>query len=326
MARTEIPIVVLSSTGVPVQNASVQINARSGGAATVFQFQVGVQTLANPVLTDVAGRVTGWLDRGAYDAVITATGLTPYTEQFDSVPGYDGAIDTAWLADGSVTAAKLASGAAGGSALSQGSVTRDKMAGGLFSLELGMQYVEGVSGGPQGGYTGGAIDVRNVLVVSTVSAWTIQIASGWGFVQGDDGTPQGLYPFNVSTSTSYTLPTTAPVSNSRIDAIGVQWNDPIFTGRTPTNSAVIVQQTGTATSGANLTNLTGAPGQSGGPALSPSFLVLAYVLINAGDSSVSGANIQDRRKVAGPALWGEDGHRYRLGIDAGGTLGIESVF
>lgn len=110
--RTEIPIVVVNSLGVPVNGAQVQINGRVGGAATVYAFETGAATLLNPLATDAFGRVAGWVERGAYDAVISGTGLQAYTEQFESVPARDGAIDTAWLADSAVTAAKLAPGAA----------------------------------------------------------------------------------------------------------------------------------------------------------------------------------------------------------------------
>jgi microcystin-dependent protein len=121
--RSEIPIVILDNTGHPVVNASVSISIRGGAAATIYQFETGTTQFTNPLTTDAAGRVTGWVERGAYDAVVSASGLTTYTEQFEAVPARDGAIDTAWLADQAVTTPKIA----------DGSVTAAKLAGGAVS-------------------------------------------------------------------------------------------------------------------------------------------------------------------------------------------------
>jgi len=110
MARTRVPIQVIDSAGNALAGASVQINTRGGGAATVFAGEVGATTVTNPLTTDAAGRVSAWLDRGSYDAVISHASITTYTDQFDSSPGAAQSIDTAWLADGLITAAKLGTG------------------------------------------------------------------------------------------------------------------------------------------------------------------------------------------------------------------------
>jgi hypothetical protein len=87
VARAEIGEVVLGSTGAPVAGASVQVNVRAGGAATVYQAESGGTQASNPITTDSAGRIDGWLDEGSYDLVVTATGLDSYTQRFEAVAG-----------------------------------------------------------------------------------------------------------------------------------------------------------------------------------------------------------------------------------------------
>lgn len=112
MARVELPIVVInSSTGLPVNGASVAIAFRSTGApATWYTAETGGTASTAAVITDANGRATAWLPRGAYNCTVTGTGITPYTEPWDAVPGADQALDTLWVADGAITNAKLASG------------------------------------------------------------------------------------------------------------------------------------------------------------------------------------------------------------------------
>lgn len=109
MRRTEIDIVVFNpATGIAVNAAVVQIRKRSDGTlATVYLAEAGSTTIANPLTTDVYGRVPGWVDRGDYYAEISGTGLADYVLYFDSAPGADGAVDNAWHEPGSITADKL---------------------------------------------------------------------------------------------------------------------------------------------------------------------------------------------------------------------------
>lgn len=313
--RTEIPIVVLDNTGHPVLNASVSVFAR--GTVTpqpIYQAATGVATFSNPVATDAAGRVTGWLERGQYDCLISATGLTTYTEPYDSTPAGDGGIDTSWIADGSVTAAKLAAGVL---TLAGGAVKASMLSANLISppLAAALTMAEGVL--PYPGFTSGT--PQNALVVSAATGWTINVGSGWSLIQGDDGTVQGMYLYQQAATVQYTFPTTVPVSFPRVDAVVIQWNDPDFTGRTPASQGNILQVPGTPTSGANLTN------RSGAAAIPNSALWIADVLVLNTDTGIVGGQIADRRKVAGPAIWGEDNHRYRLGVNATGDFGAEQI-
>lgn len=106
--RGEIPLVILDLSGEPVTNASVAIYVRgTTNAAAIYQAATGAPVHPNPTVPNSSGRVEGWLERGAYDAVITAPGLTGYTEQFDIAPAGDGGIDAAWIPNGGITLAKL---------------------------------------------------------------------------------------------------------------------------------------------------------------------------------------------------------------------------
>lgn len=87
MARVEINDVVQTTAGVAVPGASIQVNKRTGGAATIYQAEVGASTLANPLTTDSAGRIEGWLLEGSYDLVISGSGITTYTQRFEAAKG-----------------------------------------------------------------------------------------------------------------------------------------------------------------------------------------------------------------------------------------------
>lgn len=115
MARVELPIVVLNNASPynPVSGASAVVVNRVGGAqASVFSDSGATNTLiTQPLTTDSSGRLTGWVNRGAYEVQITIPGKTAYAEEFDASPAADGGIDTAWLADSAVSLVKIASGA-----------------------------------------------------------------------------------------------------------------------------------------------------------------------------------------------------------------------
>lgn len=132
MARVEVPVVVTTTDAqgklVRVSGATVTVNIRGGGLATVYAASTGGTTTPNPLTSDADGRVEGWVERGAYDVLVTGIGLSPYTHRFDAAPAGDGSIDTAWLTDASITAPKLASSAVTSTAIAAGAVTSAKMA------------------------------------------------------------------------------------------------------------------------------------------------------------------------------------------------------
>lgn len=166
----------------------------------------------------------------------------------------------------------------------------------------------GLSGNPQ-----------TALQVSGSGTWNLSIAAGSALVQGTDNTAQGMYAITQGTTFTLVLGTQAPVTNPRIDAIVVQYNDSLYTARTPADSFGFVQVVGTPTAGANLTNLNGKP------AIPASSVLLAYILVNPGDGGVTNAHVGDARILTGPGVWGEDGHLYRIAINATGQLYLGQV-
>ena len=127
MARAEIPFVVTKAQGAvsgavadyAVSGASVLVNLRGGGPATVYAGETGGTTLANPLTTGSTGRIDGWLEEGSYDMVISGSGITTYTQPIEIVRGSGvgllaaNAVTTASIAAGAVTAAKLGVDVAG---------------------------------------------------------------------------------------------------------------------------------------------------------------------------------------------------------------------
>jgi hypothetical protein len=81
-----------------VDGASVQVNARGAGAATVYRDETGPSTVANP-LTTRKGRIEpvdqpggdAWLDTGSYDLIVTA-GTASYQSTFEAVNGAAGVV------------------------------------------------------------------------------------------------------------------------------------------------------------------------------------------------------------------------------------------
>ncbi len=109
--RTRNPITVLGPDGKPFAGASVTTKVRATGSfASVYATESGGSAGANPDTTDANGRITQWLERGAYSSTITGPGLDPYVEHWESTPGSDGGIDLSWIPDALLTAAKLIAG------------------------------------------------------------------------------------------------------------------------------------------------------------------------------------------------------------------------
>lgn len=110
-------------------------------------------------------------------------------------------------------------------------------------------------------------------------------------VQGDSITAQGLYMVAPHGSVAGLDVPAAHATNPRIDMVVVQVLDATHDGGTG-NKAQLQYVAGTASSGATLDNRTGAP------ALAPSALRLAEVLVPAASSSVLQARIRDYRPFA----------------------------
>lgn len=145
--RTQFAVVAIDGSGNAISGAEVQVNVTGGGAATVYAAKTGGTTVTNPVTTNSAGRATGWLDRGSYDLEISADGYETWTVEYDSVPGVDGGLDTAALANLAVTTAKLADAGVTTAKLADDAVTADKLAPGATTAT----YVTSLPGSPVDG-------------------------------------------------------------------------------------------------------------------------------------------------------------------------------
>lgn len=121
MSRGPIPFVVFktvpavsgSTVNIVVSDASVLINIRGGGPATIYPSETGGSTIANPTTTTTEGRIVGWLDEGSYTMTVSGSGVTTYSQDFDVSRGDGvsriaaGAVGNAQLADGAVTVSKV---------------------------------------------------------------------------------------------------------------------------------------------------------------------------------------------------------------------------
>lgn len=129
MARSECPITVINpATGVAVAGATVQIKFRSSGLnATWWTGETGGTSSTAAVVTDAAGRTSAWCDRGAYNCVITGTGITGYTEPWDATPAADNSIDALWLPDNVIATRHLADNVVGSAEIAAGAVIGTKI-------------------------------------------------------------------------------------------------------------------------------------------------------------------------------------------------------
>jgi hypothetical protein len=163
-------------------------------------------------------------------------------------------------------------------------------------------------------------DPTTALAVTAAAGFSTNVGVGWAYVQGDDVVNQGLYAsYNAATEN---VPNTfgAPASNGRVDLLVARIEDSEHVpGAATPNQMRFAWVRGTAQSGADQNN------SSTWPTVPSTALILASVLINTGDTSIVGARLADQRKLAGPGIFGEDGKRYRLGVNINGLLGIEEV-
>jgi hypothetical protein len=151
-------------------------------------------------------------------------------------------------------------------------------------------------------------DVSSIITTSmpgdfkattAASGMNITVPGGRAWVKGDTRATQGLYYCYASANTTVTM-AAAHGANPRVDAIILQVEDADATGSN--NRFRVTKQDGTATVGATLSNLTGAPGQSGGPSLQDGAMVLAYVLVPAAFAGpfVDATHLLDYRNLALP--------------------------
>lgn len=87
MARGPIPYIVQKTNGDAVSGATISVNIRGGGPASVFANETGATPATSPLLTDVDGKVSVWLDEGSYDVTASGAGITTTTRPLEVVRG-----------------------------------------------------------------------------------------------------------------------------------------------------------------------------------------------------------------------------------------------
>ncbi|MBV9805224.1 MAG: hypothetical protein JO130_18645 [Solirubrobacterales bacterium] len=131
-------------------------------------------------------------------------------------------------------------------------------------------------GSSVGSITGGLVNSADMQITAG-GGMSVNVGTGEAWVPGTSGSTQGGYYCRVSSSTNLLLAASNP-SNPRIDSVTATVTDAAY-GQSSTAFAVQMN-TGTPTSGASLTNLSGAP------ATPTSSLVIGYVLVPANASSI----------------------------------------
>lgn len=138
--------------------------------------------------------------------------------------------------------------------------------------------------GAVGTVAGGVGSLSDFALSAPGSGLSVNVAAGECVVPGSAAfasTPSGYYLRNTA---SLNLPiSTANPSNPRIDMVCATINDATYHGST--NNGVIQVVTGTASSGANLSNLTGAP------ALPDASALIGYVLVPAAASNITSGDL-----------------------------------
>lgn len=141
----------------------------------------------------------------------------------------------------------------------------------------------GLSYGQQEGV--GSVGDLTVAQRSAGANMSVDIAAGEAMVQGDSTAYQGKYYVLNDALFNLTGFSAANATNPRVDRVAIRVRD-AFHGDAANDVSFIIL-TGTPTSGATLTNLTGAASVPGG------HLLLANVLIPASATTVTTANISN---------------------------------
>jgi hypothetical protein len=143
----------------------------------------------------------------------------------------------------------------------------------------------------------GAVDRGSFKVLSSAGL-TLTISPGTAYVrQPGDGTAYVVSQFN--TPLQITLDTPAPSGNPRVDSLYLQIADGSASGDTSNQfTGQVIPLTGAQAASATLDNRNGALDPRTNLAASPAYIPLADIIVNAGATSVSNANIRDRRPVS----------------------------
>lgn len=133
---------------------------------------------------------------------------------------------------------------------------------------------------------GGLLSPTDMQLSAASSGLVVNISVGECLIGGTEGGVQGGYYARNASTSSVTL-ATANATNPRIDAVVGMVGDAGYTlpSGSTSGQVTLVGVTGTPTSGATLSNLSGAP------AVPASSLLLGYVLVPAAATSLTSADI-----------------------------------
>lgn len=140
-------------------------------------------------------------------------------------------------------------------------------------------------GSTVGSIVGGLVAAGD-MQISAGGGMSVNVAPGEAWVAGSTSSSQGGYYTRVISSMNLPVAASNP-TNPRIDAVVAMVVDKAYGGSAPDSFAPAVL-TGTATAGATLGNLNGAP------ALPTSSLLLGYVLVPASASSIVTGDVSNR--------------------------------
>lgn len=141
---------------------------------------------------------------------------------------------------------------------------------------------------------GGVLSSTDCAVTAASSGLSVNVSVGEMLIPGSESSNQGAYYCLAPTVTNVPLAAANP-TNPRVDLICAiasdgQYGNPA--GGTA-GQVVLAAITGTPTAGATLANLSGAP------SLPLSSLLLGYVLVGAGVTSLTGTDVESIAPVAG---------------------------
>lgn len=166
---------------------------------------------------------------------------------------------------------------------------------------------------------GGCKGSADLEVTAPSSGMSVNVGTGEVIVPGSN-TGQGLYYGWVSSQTNLTISASDP-TNPRIDTVCATIYDKFYGASA--DSWVVQVVAGTPTAGATLSNLDGAA------SLPSNSLLIAYVLVPAGATSIVSADIQDERIFAALAVGTGTAYTGGQAITVTGTTikvnGLESV-
>lgn len=140
--------------------------------------------------------------------------------------------------------------------------------------------------------SGGLLSTADLQLTAPGSGLSVNVGTGECIVGGSEGGVQGGYYAKNGAIVNLSISAANP-SNPRIDTVCVTISDSTYTEPTGGSGNQVAAQvvTGTPTSGATLTNLSGAA------ALPASSLLLGYVLVPAAASNIITADIANKATV-----------------------------